>query len=143
MYLYNNNVASVYDHPPPSYEGSTLELKRFLNTIHDIGFVNRSENKQRSLGANTIVYDYWISSKGIQFIESIPSGEFTNKPYSYYLYLEDNKENLSMQKLRGDVDVLTNTLVDYDKTKALAKYAIILAAVAAIAALGQLLLSLK
>lgn len=98
MYLYNNNGVPVHDLTLPQFENvAGLELLRVLNTIYEIGFANRRENVQRTLGSNGPVYDYWINSKGIHFIDTLPV-EFSNKPYSYYQRIEADETTLKKER---------------------------------------------
>lgn len=57
--------------------------------------------------------------------------------------LKVNRDNLEMQKLRGDVDIITNTLVDYDKVKGRLNRTEIVAWLSAVLLLLDLILQAK
>lgn len=143
MHLYRNNIEPVHDIVLPQFENKGIEIIRILHTIHSIGFADRKENHQRTLGSSGPVYYYWISSKAIHFIEQIPKGEFTDRPYSYYLYLQENKENLEIQKLSGDVQLLSDTLFDYNKVKSRTKRSEVVSWLAIILTLIDIIVQLK
>ena len=102
MYLFSKLGTPANDRDNPnSKEGTELDVRRVLNRLYEIGFADRKENIQRTMGSNGTVYDYWINSKGLHFIDTLPK-EFEKLPYSYYLELE--KDEKALKKTRDDLD---------------------------------------
>ncbi|HEY5408312.1 MAG TPA: hypothetical protein VIJ92_14550 [Ginsengibacter sp.] len=105
MYLYKNDGVPVHDGDIPELHQVTgLARLRSLQNIYEIGFADRRENRQRSMGSNTTVYSYSINSKGIHFIDTLPN-EFEGRPYSYYLKLGEDEKALKKSR-----DVLDDKL---------------------------------
>jgi hypothetical protein len=102
IYLFSKLGNSANDRDNPNAkDGKELDIRRLLNRLYEIGFADRKENVQRTMGSNGIVYDYWINSKGVHFIDTLPK-EFKDQPYSYYLKLEE--EEKALKKTRDDLD---------------------------------------
>lgn len=102
MYLFNKLGSAANDRDNiNAKEGTEHDVRRVLNRIYEIGFADRKENVQRTMGSNGIVYDYWLNSKGLHFIDTLPR-EFDKLPYSYYLKLEEDEK--ALKKIRDDLD---------------------------------------
>ena len=130
MYLYKNNGVPVHDgNIPELAKISGLELLRVLYCIYEIGFANRRENKQRSMGSNAIVYEYWINSKGLHFVDTLPK-EFEAHPYSYYIKLYDDEVLLKKERELLDDKVKRITLGNISLNKYTPLLSLIVAAIA-------------
>ncbi len=86
---------------PNSKDGTELDVRRVLSTLYKIGFADRTENKQRTNDNNRVIYDYWLNSEALHFKDTLPL-EFKDKPYSYHLKLESDKD--SLKRTRDDLD---------------------------------------
>lgn len=102
MYLYKNDGIAIHDgNIPELNEVIGFERIRSLKHIYEIGFADRGENKQRSMGSNTTVYSYFINSKGIDFVDTLPI-EYSDRPFTFYMTLvTDEKAN---KKARDTLD---------------------------------------
>jgi hypothetical protein len=79
---------------------------------------------------------YQINDHGIEFKESGGYAALTIRRADLAQKAEE-KDNLELQKLRSDVILITNQLVDYKKVKSNANCAIIIAAISALATIAQ------
>lgn len=104
-----------------------------LDTIHNIGFADKEKNSQQTLGASQNIYNYWINAKGIRFIESISGDNFKDKPYSYYLKLEEKRKSVIADREGTDHKLKQVTLENIGLYKKLALGSFIVAIVAIIA----------
>ena len=72
-------------------EVDEIEVRGLLINLWEEGFARREENKVPS-SSNYPSYDYWISVKGIVFIETLPP-EFKSRPYAYHSQLLTAEKN--------------------------------------------------
>ena len=110
---------------------------RLIRTLHDDEFLDMTSTGNLSSPEDNV---YQISTKGIRHKES---GGYTSKQIELIIESDKSaeKENLQLQELRVNVQLLTNQLIDYRKVKSNAKWALIVAAIAAVLSAVQLLLS--
>ena len=102
MYLFDRLGTPANDRDNPDSTGEkALDVRRILTQIYEIGFADRTENIQRTMGNNRVIYDYWLNSKAVHFIDTLPK-EYKKRPYSYYLKLEEVEKILKKQ--RDDLD---------------------------------------
>lgn len=117
-YLYDNQNVAVHIANLTTHVGNIegVEIYRHIEALHELGFARSKKNDQASMGANRIIYDYWISTPGIEFIQDLPN-EFKYKPYSFYKQVKESDKNLSLEKVNLEVDKLRNDFFDYPETK--------------------------
>lgn len=90
-----------------------------LDTLHEIGFASKDKNSQQSLGGTQAVYNYSLNSKGISFINKLPS-DYKNKPYTYYskTLLDKNQELVNNNALQKRINQLTLEALEREKENA-------------------------
>lgn len=98
MFLYSRQSESItYRSLEPILSNNGTHAIRNLDCICSISFASKEINRQATMGANTNIYNYLINSNGIHFIENLPN-EFKDKPYSYFIKLENEKEGIERQE---------------------------------------------
>jgi len=115
------------------------ELYRIIRNLKDDNYLDMTStgNLSKRIEDN----EFRISTFGERFKES---GGFAaqQEKLSAESAKAEIKEDLQMQELKTNVQLLTNQLLDYDRVKSNAKWAIIIAVVAVLGTLAQVILSL-
>jgi len=126
------NIKHLFEVPERDFYNSIIQL-------HQEDYLFKLSSGNLSTPENGV---YRISPKGILFIMSggysaaLRSREMINEKI-------EEKENLELQKLRTEVSLITNQLVDYDKVKKTSQNANWIAILAIIVSLLAIVLELK
>lgn len=138
MLLFERREQITFKSLEPLLNNSYSDSVRSLETIADIEYASKTNNRSLSMGILSDAFNYSINNKGIDFINSLPS-EYVGKPYSYYLvqqYANKSKKNLTEWYLTENAK---NQFEDYPRLKKQAKWTLIIAVISAIIALVAIL----
>ena len=105
---------------------------RLLNSIYNMGFLDKELNTQQTQSHNNNIYNYSINSKRINFIETMPD-EFKDKPYSYHLKIDADKQKIQNERDEIDYKIKQITLKNIPTNKNIALWSLMVAVIAILA----------
>jgi hypothetical protein len=132
MFLYSKQDGVISGKSIEQIEGDHISAIRILEEINNCGFTNKVENSSPSHHYGQAVYNYSINGKGIKLIETIPDA-FKEKPYSYQLKLDEEKQSVIAEKEEIDYKLKKVTLKSIPTNKTVAKWAVFVAVIAILA----------
>lgn len=137
MYAYNND-GKKFSSITSGTKVPEQFFDRIINEIEKIGFVDKIENRQRTLSNNHTCYDYEISSKAVQFIDNLPM-EYQEKPYTFHLKNKYDSDQFQLKKQQVDFENAQKTLKSYPRTRFIAWASFAIALILALLKLAEVL----